>query len=142
MQSEKCKKQLIIIFITVNVIVKNKSKKNYDYAGKCSKESLSQFNKSWAAVDIIVKTCNVVKQNPKYRYQEQAKVIPGGKFYWNIYAKPLRFYYCLAVNKKYGPTNGCSQKIQNQVLNNLPFSIHYMPLKIGLGLPLIAFACN
>lgn len=84
----------------MNVIVQNKRKKNDNYTHSRGKKSLAKFKKSGSAVNIIVKTGDVIKQNPECGNEQKAEEIPVCKFYGNVDAKSLRFNNSFPIYKK------------------------------------------
>src|SRR5690554_793536 len=103
MQPEKREKKLVVVFVGMNVIVENQRKKNDDHTHCRGKESLSQLEQPRPAVNIIVKSGDIVEDNPEYRNKKEAQKIAVSKFYGNIDTKPLGFYNRFPVDVECGP---------------------------------------
>lgn len=105
METEKCEKKLVVVFIRVDIVIQNKCKEDGDYTHDRCKKGLAKFEKARTAVNVIVKSGNVIKQNPEYRNKSKTQKITIGKFYGNIYSEILWFNYGFPVYKKNGPAN-------------------------------------
>lgn len=108
MKKKQGEKQLVIVFVRVNKIVENESKKYNNHARNRCGKSLAKFDEPRSAENIFVEPGYVINCDPKDWNKNQSKVKPTVKFNRNVDSKSLRFNNCFAVYKEYNPTDGGS----------------------------------
>ena len=100
MQQKQRKEKLIIVFVWIDKIVKNQCEKYDHNTSQRSCESLAEFDQPRAAENILVKTSNVINDNPKNGNKHKPKEKTIVEFNRNLDPKTLGFDYSFSVYKK------------------------------------------
>ena len=104
MQTEKREKKLVVILIVIYKIIKYQCKKDNHNAGQCRAECLPKFYQSRTAVNIFVKSGDIINCDPENGDQKQSDKKTIVKFNGDINAKTLGFNNGFPIYKKYNPT--------------------------------------
>lgn len=87
----------------MDVVVQDQGKEDDYHTNGCGKQGLAKFEQARSAVNVVVKSGNIVKKNPDGGDKGKSEEIAVGKLQRNVDSEILRLDNCFSVNKKSRP---------------------------------------